>query len=110
MPYVSKRKDGTALLAVHVQPKASRSAVCGVYNSCLKIAVNSPPVDGKANEAVIAFLAGLLKTAKRNISLHSGPQSRHKQFVIVGKTLEEIRGSIRSILELANCNSAGNGT
>jgi uncharacterized protein len=98
MPYLSERKDGAVLLAVHVQPKASRSAVCGVHGSCLKIAVASPPVDGKANEAVIVLLAGLLKTAKRNISLQSGPQSRKKQFVIVGKTLEEIRGDIRSVL------------
>ncbi len=102
MPFATERRDGRVLLAVHVQPKASRSALAGIHDGCLKIAVTSPPVDGKANEALIAFLAELLNTAKRNITLHSGQQSRKKQFVVVGKTLEEIRGIIRSVLEGAD--------
>lgn len=99
MDYLSARQDGTAILTVYVQPKASRSAVCGVHDNCLKIAVTSPPVDGKANKAVIAFLAKLLNVAKRDVQLHHGQQSRKKQFFIVGKGVEDIRGDLRPVLE-----------
>ncbi len=107
MPYGSERRDGKVLLAVYVQPRASRSGLCGIHNGCLKIATTSPPVDGKANEALIALLADMLNTAKRNITLHSGQQSRTKQFLVAGKTLEEIRGTVRSILEGANNGTKG---
>lgn len=99
MPYLSAMKDGTAVLAVYVQPKASRCAVCGLYDNSLKIAITSPPVDGKANKAVIAFLAKLLRVAKRDVQLYSGQQSRRKQFIIAGRSVEEVRGYLGPVLE-----------
>lgn len=99
MPYLSAMKDGTAILAVYVQPKSSRSAVCGLYDNCLKIAVTSPPVDGKANKGVIEFLAKLLRVAKRDVQLCSGQQSRRKQFIIAGKSVEEVRGYLGPVLK-----------
>lgn len=99
MPYLTACKDGTVLVAVRVQPKASRNAVCGLYDGCLKIAVTTPPVDGKANRAVTALLADTLGVAKRDIQLNSGQTARRKVFQISGKTIEELRGYIESILE-----------
>lgn len=86
-------------VAVYVQPKASRNAVAGLHDGCLKIAVTTPPVDGKANAAVATFLAELLKVAKRDVRLHSGQTSRRKVFQVSGITVEEVRGLIQPILE-----------
>jgi uncharacterized protein (TIGR00251 family) len=99
MPYLSGGPDATVLIAVHVQPKASRNAVTGIYGESLKIAVTTAPVDGKANKAVIAFLAKSLGLAKRDVELHSGQTSRRKIFRISGSTIEELRGHIESIIQ-----------
>lgn len=99
MPYLTAAKDGTVYLAVHVQPRASRNAVSGIYDGCLKISVTTPPVDGKANTAIAAFLSTLLGVAKRDVKLISGQTSRRKVFQITGATIEALRGHIESILE-----------
>ena len=99
MPYLSLAKDGSVQLALHIQPKASRTTIVGIHDNRLKIAVASPPVDGKANEAVIAFLASLLGLPKRKILLKAGQQSKQKLVAIEGKTMEEIHGIIRSVCE-----------
>jgi uncharacterized protein (TIGR00251 family) len=61
---ISKQKDGSILLRVYVQPGASKSEVVGPFNEALKIRIKSPPVDGKANEALVEFLADTLDIAK----------------------------------------------
>ncbi len=99
MPYLTATKEGNVRITVHVQPKSSRNAVSGLYDGCLKIAVTTPPVDGKANKAVAAFLAKLFCVAKRDITLVSGQASRRKIFTIADVTIEEIRGHIEPILE-----------
>lgn len=99
MPYLTACNDGSVHVAVYVQPKSSRNGVSGLHDGCLKIAVTAPPVDGKANEAVAAFLAKTLGVTKRDVQLHSGQTSRRKVFYISGTTIEEIRGHIESILE-----------
>lgn len=99
MPYLTACKDGTVLVSVHVQPKASRNAVTGLHDGCLKLSVTTPPVDGKANTAVAAFLAQILGVARRDVRLHSGQTSRRKVFQISGITMEEARGHIQSLLE-----------
>ena len=72
---------------VRLNPRSSKTGIDGVYVSpdgCkyLKISVNSPPVDGKANAALIAFLAKLLKTAKSRIRIVKGEQDRNKTIMI----------------------------
>lgn len=96
--YLAEGRDGTVLIRVYVQPKASRNAVVGIHDGAVKIAVTSPPVDGKANQAVAVFLAKTLGVAKRDVTLNTGQSSRRKVFQITGKTMEEIRGHIESIL------------
>jgi hypothetical protein len=99
MPYLTACKDGTVLLSVHVQPKASRNAVTGLHDGCLKLSVTTPPVDGKANAAVAAFLAEILGVGRRDVRLHSGQTSRRKVFQISGTTIEEVREHIQSIFQ-----------
>lgn len=75
--------DG-AVLAVFVQPRASRNQLCGVQDAELKIRLTAPPVDGAANECCREYIAKLLKVSKSNVSLLSGETSRHKRFRISG--------------------------
>jgi len=72
---------------VRLNPRSSKTGVDGVYVSpngerYLKISVNSPPVDGKANAALITFLAKLLKTAKSRVKIVKGEQDRNKTIMI----------------------------
>jgi uncharacterized protein (TIGR00251 family) len=79
------RRDGERLiLEVHVQPGASRTGVAGLHGGRLKIRVAAPPAEGRANEALIAFLAQWCKVPKRNISVAAGAASRMKRIVIEG--------------------------
>jgi len=98
MPYLAENRDGSVLIRVYAQPKASRNSIIGIHDDALKIAVTSPPVDGKANQAVAAYLAKVLGVAKRDVNLSSGQTSRRKVFQVSGKTMEEVRGLIESIL------------
>lgn len=82
MPYLTQ--DGRCLmLAVRVCPNAHRAGVEGLWNgSHLKIALTAPPVDGKANEALITCLADLLSVRKSAITLVSGQTGRVKRLAI----------------------------
>lgn len=85
-------------MAVHVQPKSSRDAVCGLHGERLKIALTSPPVDGKANKALLLFVASFLKTAKSNLELQSGLSSRKKVVKIKNLTYKEVSERLGNIL------------
>jgi uncharacterized protein len=76
-------------LRVHVQPRASRSEVVGLHGDALKIRLAAPPVDGAANEELIAFLAKQLKVPKSRIELVAGAASRAKTVAIAGISAED---------------------
>lgn len=71
-------------LRVYIQPNASRSAVVGEYNHALKIALKAPPIEGKANKALIAFMAELCGVSKSQVEVVKGLQSRQKTVAIAG--------------------------
>lgn len=74
------RWDGDDLiLECHLQPKASRDEFAGLQGERLKIRLTAPPVDGKANARLQAFLAGAFGVAKRDIGIDSGELSRMKR-------------------------------
>ncbi len=91
---IREHKDG-ATIAVRAQPGAKRTKIVGVYgegaNAALKIAVQAPPVEGRANEALIEFLAGTLGVARNKITLLSGELSRGKVFLVQGVGVESTR-------------------
>lgn len=66
------------LIDVHVTPRSSRTVIKGVYDGRIKILVNSPPIEGRANDALIEFLAEILDVAKRDLSIIRGGTSRQK--------------------------------
>jgi uncharacterized protein (TIGR00251 family) len=94
MPYLRNLSDSCLLLSVYIQPRASRNRLAGLHDDALKISLTTPPVDGKANKALIDFLAKLLHLPKSALTIKSGQQSRAKQIVISG--LDEM--TARSLL------------
>ncbi len=77
-PVWLRHAEGRATLAVHVQPGAKKSGVVGEHGDALKIRLAAPPVDGKANAALIEFLATRLGIARAQVTLKSGQTSRRK--------------------------------
>ncbi|MGP8250703.1 MAG: DUF167 domain-containing protein [Terracidiphilus sp.] len=92
-------KDGVTL-AVRAQPGAKKTAIAGVYGegaaAQLKIAVNAPPVEGRANDALIAFLAEFFSLPKSAIELASGTSSRSKVFLLRGISLMQAEAAIKA--------------
>jgi uncharacterized protein (TIGR00251 family) len=80
------REDGkdAYVLCLHVQPGARRSEVAGLHGDALKIRLAAPPVEGKANAALLAFLAERLGLAKADVQLKSGMTSRRKTVRVSG--------------------------
>ena len=78
--------DGRITLTLHIQPGAKKTEVAGLHGEALKIRLAAPPVDGKANEALLKFVAETLRLPKSAVSLKSGQSSRHKVVEIVGTT------------------------
>ena len=72
------------ILELHVQPGASRSEFAGKHGERIKVRLAARAVDGKANEALIEFLAGYYKVPKRSVRIESGLKSRQKRVVIEG--------------------------
>lgn len=78
----AKYLNADLLLALYIQPKASRDQVVGVHGDEIKLAITAPPVDGKANAHIQKLLATLFQVSKSQVSLHKGELSRHKQVLI----------------------------
>jgi hypothetical protein len=85
-------------LAVRAQPGAKKTAITGVYGegpaAQLKIAVHAPPLEGRANQALIAFLAELFLLPKNAVELVSGELSRSKVFMLRGVTMAQAEAKL----------------
>jgi uncharacterized protein len=81
------RRDGAdVVLLISVQPRAREDAFCGTHAGRLKVRLTAPPVDGKANEALIAFLAERFHVPRRQVVLEQGETGRQKRLRIVSPT------------------------
>ncbi len=84
------RRDGDATtVTLHLQPGAKRSQVCGMYGDAVKLAIQAPPVDGKANAALREFIARRMKLPTAAVTLISGASGRDKRIRIAGVTPEQ---------------------
>ena len=92
-PYLREAPDGCTL-AVRVQPGAKKNAVTGIHAGAVKISLTTPPIEGRANEALIAFLADLLSLPRARISLLSGTTSRTKTMHITSKRPAEVEAAL----------------
>lgn len=86
------RSNGDVItLTLHVQPGAKRSEINGLHGDALKIRLAAPPIDGRANEALIKFIAELFDVPQRQVELKQGGQSRHKVVAVSGSKVEPER-------------------
>jgi uncharacterized protein len=77
------------VLTLHIQPGAKTTEVAGPYGTALKIRLAAPPVDGKANECLIAFLAARLGAPRSQVTLEAGASSRSKRVRVAAVSVEE---------------------
>lgn len=91
--FVQDVADGCTL-AVRVHPGARKNAVTGVHDGALKISLTTPPVEGRANEALIAFVAEALGLPKARVALLSGQTSRSKLLRITGRSAAEVTAAL----------------
>ena len=85
--------DGCTL-TIRLHPGSRKNAVTGVHAEAVKIALTAPPVDGKANEALIAFLAETLHLPRARINIVAGLTSRSKTLRITGKSAAEVAAAL----------------
>ncbi len=85
-----QEREGVATLPVRVQPRASKDEVAGEMGGALKVRLRAPAVEDRANEALVEFLAQLLKTPKSAVRILSGERSRTKRVEIRGVTRQQI--------------------
>ena len=87
-------KDGAVTLDIAVKPRSSREGIGPVQGDRLCVAVNAPPVDGKANEAVVRVLAETFKVARSAVTIVRGETGRKKTVRMAGVTAAAIHRAI----------------
>jgi uncharacterized protein len=95
MVTIQELADGIRF-AVKVYPRAKKNAITGEVGEALKLSITAPPVDGKANEACIAFFAKLLRVPRSSVTIASGQNGRNKVIRVSGVSAEEIRNRLES--------------
>lgn len=99
MTFLREQADATSVsLSVHVQPKASRTRIAGLHGEALKLCITSPPVDGKANAAVIQFFAKLFKIPRAAVTIASGEASRDKRIILAGVSMAQAEAVLQPLL------------
>ncbi len=93
---IKEHKDGVTI-ECYVTPKAGRSRIKGERNGALAVALAAPPVEGRANEALIEFMAHILGIPKSHISILRGETGRTKLIFIKGLSKEKVRGVIGAV-------------
>jgi uncharacterized protein (TIGR00251 family) len=79
-----------AQFALRVQPRASRNAIVGTMGDAVKLAITAPPVDGKANHAVVEYLSDLFRVPKSSVVIVSGETGRNKLIAVRGMRAEQV--------------------
>ena len=90
MPSIHNTPDG-ATFAIKVHPRARKNAITGELGGALKLSLTAPPVEGRANEACIEFLANLLKVPRSSVTIASGQSSRRKVIRVSGVSADEVQ-------------------
>ncbi|MCW8409936.1 DUF167 domain-containing protein [Legionella sp. PATHC035] len=75
-------------LHLYVQPGAKKTEIVGLHEGALKIRLNTPPIEGRANKALLQFVAQLFKIPVKQVTLKRGDKSRHKTVLVKGTAVE----------------------
>ena len=93
------------IFAVRVQPRASRTGIRGVLgdgeSAALKIALAAPPLDGRANQELVEYLAKICRVPQFAVDVIAGAQSRNKSVRIAGLTIDELRARLEGATDAA---------
>jgi uncharacterized protein (TIGR00251 family) len=87
---LQERANGVSF-AVKVHPRARKNAITGAVGDALKLSLTAPPVDGKANQAVVEFFADFFQIPRSSVTITSGATSRLKTVRITGIAAEQLR-------------------
>lgn len=78
-----------------MQPRSSKSEIVGIHDGMLKVKLKSPPVDGQANEALIKYLAKLIKLPKTSVVIAKGDKSKRKKIKLLTKDIDSVINTIK---------------
>jgi uncharacterized protein (TIGR00251 family) len=82
--------DG-ATFQVKVQPRAKKNAIVGEVGEALKLALTAAPIEGRANQACVAFLAELLNVSRSSVTIAAGQSSRNKVIRVAGLAAAQVQ-------------------
>ena len=91
-----RESAGAVTFAVKVHPRAKKDAITGEVGDALKVALNAPPVDGKANDACIRFLAEFLRVPRSSVTIAAGETNRNKLIRVVGVSAAQAEERLRA--------------
>jgi len=98
MPFAIQEKPEGLVFKLRVQPRSSRNQVAGLFGDALKIHLTAPPVDQAANQACIAFLAGLLSVNRSAVTILSGHTARNKRVRVDCPLVRDKRDALRAAI------------
>jgi uncharacterized protein (TIGR00251 family) len=100
-PFLRETPTGV-ILAVRAQPGGKKTAIIGIYGegdtAQLKIAVQAPPIEGRANEALVSYLAELFSLSRANVVLVNGETSRSKVILLRGVKLAHVQTKLAIVI------------
>lgn len=89
-----KEIPGGVQVSLHVLPNAPKSQIVGMHNGCLKVKIKAPPVDGKANQAIIEFFSELFGISKSSVEILKGDKSKTKKVFLLGLSLQVVESRL----------------
>ena len=100
MVFIRNTPEG-AIFSIRVQPRARRNVVLGEIAGALKLALTAPPIEGRANEACIEFLAGILRVPQSSITIAAGQTNRNKVIGVRGLAAAQLRERLQTHMSSA---------
>jgi uncharacterized protein (TIGR00251 family) len=94
MECLRKTEDGV-FLSVRVVPRASKNSIQGLYGDALKVRITAPPVEGKANAALVSYLSKELNLPRAQVHIKSGETGRNKTVHLLGVDLNTIESELK---------------
>jgi uncharacterized protein (TIGR00251 family) len=91
-----EQAEEAAVIAIRVQPRASRNRITLEEDGSYKIRLTAPPVDGAANEALVGYLSGVLNVSKSSVEIVSGLTGRQKRVRISGMGTDAVKGLLNT--------------
>lgn len=88
-------KNTQSIIRVRVVPRSSVNQISGIDEDVIKVKLTAPPVEGKANKALVQFLAKTLGVARGDVEILSGERSRVKSIRIYGLSHDDVKERLK---------------